>query len=82
MNKLNGKLLASDTDSVTYQVRNEICNADQINQEVDDINREIALALKTNHMVVAIEEVLIPSNPNVKSFINFSKKSYMFTYAK
>jgi hypothetical protein len=59
-------------------MRSEICTADQVNQEVDDINREIAVALNTHHMVVAIEEVLIPSSPTEKAFVNFSRKSYMF----
>jgi dihydroorotase len=59
-------------------MRSAICTADQVNQEVDDINREIAAALNTHHMVVAIEEVLIPSKPSEKCFVNFSKKSYMF----
>lgn len=31
-------------------------------------------------MVLAIEEVIVPSCEKKKAFVNFSRKSYMFTY--
>jgi len=31
VNELGGKLIASDTDSVSYQLNNAICTPDQIN---------------------------------------------------
>jgi len=78
--KLQGKLLASDTDSVTYQLHESVCTPAQINDQIAVLNAEIAARLSTHHMTVAIEEVIAPSAAGLRPFVNFSRKSYMFTY--
>lgn len=46
------------------------------------LNNAIAERLNTQYMKLAIEEVLVPHKEDTKCFVNFSKKSYMFTYCQ
>lgn len=72
--------MASDTDSVTFQVHQSANTAAEIVGQVDVINRTVAETLNTNFMSVAIEEIIVPQSLGQSACFNFSDKSYMFTY--
>lgn len=78
---MGGKLLASDTDSVSYQLSDQITTPAQVLEQVQLINAAVAAELKNDYMKVAIEEVLVPPQPGHRCYVNFSRKSYMFFYA-
>lgn len=79
--ELGHKLLASDTDSVTYQINDSIRTGADIVEHVNDINKWLSTEIG-KEMVVELEEVITPSKPGYGCVYNYGLKSYMFSYAK
>jgi hypothetical protein len=59
--KLQGTLLASDTDSVTFAIASHINTAEEVVGQVNILNKLIAEHLNTHFMTLAIEEIILPS---------------------
>jgi hypothetical protein len=53
-----------------------------VNAQVANLNHLIAQELGNSYMKVAIEEVIVPPYQGAKPFVNFSRKSYMFSYCQ
>lgn len=74
--------MASDTDSVTYQINDSIRTGADIEQHVNDINAWLMKEFGTDYMKVELEEVITPEKRGYGCVYNYSAKSYMFSYAK